>query len=152
MHRGEWTSSGPTCEEDIQELIRRAPIELPRQYLNFLKESDGAGGDIPVQPWFIYFWKASLVHEQNEGYEVALNVPGFYAFATSGGGEMFAFDARKSKPWPIVIIPFIGMQAEEALPVAPDFASFRKMFGLSSEPELPEIRLDDAGHSIDGKV
>lgn len=152
MNKGEWNSSGPCSQGDVQKLIRRAPIELPTEYLDFLREADCAGAELPVQPWYIYFWKASEVDEQNIGYEVRLNVPGFYAFGTSGGGEMFAFDTRQSKPWPVVIIPFIVMQAEEAIVVASDFATLRAMFGLSDEPAVEEIRLDDTGHPLDNDV
>src|SRR4051794_8394425 len=110
MTKGKWYAPGPCSEREIRELVRCAPVELPAEYLGFLSETNGAGGDLPVQPWWIVFWTAADVNENNIGYEVVLNVPGFYAFAASGGGEMFAFDARRTKPWPVVMIPFIGMQ------------------------------------------
>jgi len=148
MQQGEWYSAESCGDAAIEELVRSAP-DLPAEYLAYLRESDGGGGDIPVQPWGINFWKANKVPAKNLGYEVALNVPGFYAFGTSGGGEMFAFDMRSAKPWPVVIIPFIGMEAEATIVVAPDFASFRQMFGKTDELPADEIRLDDTGHPLD---
>src|SRR5882724_10589519 len=103
-HQGQWKSASPCSEEELEELWKAARIELPEDYLAYLRESDGGGGDIPVQPWLVWFWKVSEVGLNNEGYEVAMNVPGFYAFGTSGGGEMFAFDTRNGTPWPIVVI------------------------------------------------
>jgi hypothetical protein len=149
MQQGIWHSASPGDDRELDELVRRAPIELPAEYLAYLRKSDGGGGDIPDQPWVFFFWKANEVHSSNDGYEVGRNVPGFYAFGTSGGGEMFAFDARQRKPWPIVVVPFIPMDAKEAIQIAPDFASFRKMFGLCNGEPVNEIRLDDRGHPVD---
>jgi hypothetical protein len=149
MQQGQWDSAKHCSDEDFEKLVRFAPIDLPPEYLAYLRVSDGGGGDIPVQPWGIYFWQANEVHSNNEGYEVALNVPGFYAFGTSGGGEMFAFDTRRGKPWPVVIIPFIPMDADEALQIASDFTSFQKMFGFCNDESIDEMRLDGWGHPID---
>jgi hypothetical protein len=142
MRRGIWDSAPPGDELELVELVRRAPIELPAEYLAYLLESDGGGGDIPVQPWCMFFWKSNEVHLNNERYEVPRNAPGFYGFGTNGGGEMFAFDARQAKPCQVVILPFIPMDAKEAIQVAPDFASFRKMFGFSDDESIGETPLD----------
>jgi hypothetical protein len=149
MHKGQWDLGSRCREEEIQKFLASAPIDLPGEYLAHLRESDGGGGDIPVQPWLVYFWKVNEILANNEGYKVALNVPGFFAFGTSGGGEMFAFDARQTRPWPIVIIPFIPMDANEAICLAPDFASFQKIFGYSVDDPVDEIRLNGWGHPID---
>lgn len=56
----------------------------------------------------------------NKGYEVAEYAPGFLGFASSGGGEMLAFDKDNK----IFSIPFIGMSPKEALPVAKNWEEF----------------------------
>ena len=131
MQRSNWKSGSPCSALDLIQLTQYATIKLPSEYLAHLNGSDGGFGALPVQPWHIQFWEASEVQALNEGYEVSANIPGFYAFASSGGGEMFAFDSRGKEPWPIVIIPFIPMVVNEAISVAPDFAAFRRMLGVS---------------------
>jgi hypothetical protein len=80
-------------------------------------------------------WKAEELAEFNRDYQVPIYCPGFFGIGSSGGGEMFAFDMRESKPWPVVRIPFIGMGLNAALLIAPDFCSFVKMFGQKGNHE-----------------
>jgi hypothetical protein len=133
MQKGKWHKQTPCSEEELQALVGRATVQLPPEYVAYLRESNGGGGDIGVEPGWIEFWRAKEVPENNRGYEVQLAVPGFYAFGSDGDGEMFAFDTRAGKPWPIVMIPFIPMTADEAIKIAPDFATFRSYF---------QVRLD----------
>lgn len=149
MGKGEWHFKRPCSDEALRQLIYSAIVELPPEYLAYLRESNGGGGDISVEPGLLYLWEAEEVPRNNDGYEVHLNVPGFYAFGTSGGGEMFAFDARSSKPWPIVMIPFIPMCSDEAVQIAPDFATLRQHFGIPlEEPPDDGIQLDECGDPI----
>jgi len=112
-------------------------FELPSDYVDFFRFSNGGYGDIPVQPkYFDSLWTAEEFLECNRDYEVAKYCDGFFGIGssgTSGGGEMFAFDMRSKKPWPVVAVPFIGMEADAALPVASDFCSFVAMFGQKEE-------------------
>ena len=79
MHNGQWDSAPPCNEESLQELVRTAPIELPVEYISYLRESDGGGGDIAVQPGLIWLWQVGELRLNNEGYAVAANAPGFAA-------------------------------------------------------------------------
>ena len=65
----------------------------------------------------------------NLDYEVGRQAPGFVAFGSDGGPELLAFDARRGPPHPVVAMPFGDVAAEEARPVADDFASFLKAAG-----------------------
>ncbi len=149
MPKSEWHNEPPCSDEEIERLIRSVPVELPEEFLAYIRESIGGGGDIGVEPGLIYLWKAEEVPRNNHGYEVHLAVPGFYAFGSNGGGEMFAFDTRGERPWPVVMIPFIPMTAEEAVQVAPDFASFHNTFGVSLDEPPEEIRMDQWGQIIE---
>ena len=120
----------PASADAIAHLVGEIGFELPSDYLDFLRVSNGGCGDLPVQPWcFHSLWTAEELVSCNRDYEVAKCCPGFCGIGSSGGGEMFTFDMRGSKPWPIVVVPFIGMEPDAALPVAPDFHSFVQMFG-----------------------
>ena len=126
----------PASENVISSLSNRVGFELPSDYLEFLRFSNGGCGDLPVQPWcFDSLWTAEQLADSNRDCEVAEYCPGFFGIGTSGGGEMFAFDMREPQPWPVVIVPFIGMEPEAALLVASDFLSFVAMFGQKGNHE-----------------
>jgi hypothetical protein len=125
-----WMPAGPASENAIASLVRDLGFDLPADYLEFLRFSNGGCGDIPVQPWcFDSLWTAEELIGCNRDYEVARYCPGFFGIGSSGGGEMFAFDMRGPQPWPVVVVPFIGMETDSALLVAPDLRSFVSMFG-----------------------
>ena len=125
-----WTPAPPASESDLSVLIQSVGFELPSDYLDFLRFSDGGYGSIPVDPWcFDSLWKATELAEFNRNYQIPIYCPGFFGIGSTGGGDMFAFDMRGEQPWPVVSIPCIGMEAAAALPVAPDFRSFVAMFG-----------------------
>jgi hypothetical protein len=129
-----WHPAAPASENAIANLIGKVGFELPSDYLEFLRFSNGGYGEIPVQPWcFDNLWTAEELLEYNRDYEVAKYCDRFFGIGSSGGGEMFAFDMRSKKPWPVVAVPFIGMEADAALPVASDFCSFVAMFGQKEE-------------------
>jgi SMI1 / KNR4 family (SUKH-1) len=125
-----WMQALPASEEAIAELQRQVGFDLPEDYLDFLGFSNGGCGDLPVNPWcFDSLWTAEDMIECNRDYQVSIYCPGFFGIGSSGGGEMFAFDVRRAQPWPVVIVPFIGMEPKAAIIVAKDFHSFVAMFG-----------------------
>src|SRR5688572_4164557 len=79
--------------------------------------------ELDAQPWLCDFWPMTQVEMRNEEYEVPRNAPGYIGFATSGGGEMFAFSPSGA----IVCLAFIGMSPREELAVAPSWNAFRGM-------------------------
>ena len=132
-----WMPASPASENVIATLSGQIGFELPSDYLVFLRFSNGGSGDIPVQPWcFDGLWTAEELAGCNLDYQVAEYCPGFFGIGTSGGGEMFAFDMRKPQPWPVVVVPFIGMEPDAALSVATDFCSFVEMFGQQRRDDV----------------
>ena len=51
------------------------------------------------------------------------SAPGLFLFGSSGGGEAFAFDTRTVPP-SIVAVPFIVLDLEDAIAIAPNFNAF----------------------------
>lgn len=98
-----------------------ADAPLPSAYLDYLRRIGGGEGDLDVAPGWIQFWPAERVVELNDAYEISRNLPGFFGFATSGGGELLAFDMREAGSPPVVMVPFISMDPEEAQTVAATF-------------------------------
>lgn len=55
-------------------------------------------------------------------YKMPEFVPGFFAFGDAGGGEFFAFDTRGPRPWPVVSIPYVPMEASSAWSITSTFS------------------------------
>jgi hypothetical protein len=128
-HPGAWVGAPPASESALQELAEAVTFKLPEAYVELLRASNGGDGFLPVQPYCLCLWPAEEVRRSHDGYEVSRDAPGLFAFATSGGGELLAFDLREGPPHPIVAIPCIGMALEHALPVAPDFDALIGLLG-----------------------
>lgn len=94
---------------------------LPHEYLAFLCRRNGGEGFVGEN--YLILWKAGELLELNEGYEAPKYAPDLFLFGSNGGGEAFAFDKRE-QPWPIVMVPFIGMQLNEAIPAGRTFSEF----------------------------
>ena len=124
-----WDREVPADPKAIQQLVAEALVDLPEEYLTLLQHSNGGEGELGVEPGWFQLWPNEKVIEYNNSYEVAENVPGFFGFGSSGGGELLAFDMRGGKPWKIVMIPFIVMQVEDAIVIADDFGTFVQSIG-----------------------
>ena len=125
-----WYREDPASPDDIEELVLKSGLQLPKDYIDFLKLSNGGEGELPVDPYWFQIWSADEVLEHNEGYQVKEYLPGFFAFGSNGGGELLAFDTRKEGAWPVYMVPFIPMDESGAQKVSPDFLSFAEMFGI----------------------
>jgi hypothetical protein len=130
MASGIWWPKEPAPRGAIETLRASAPIRLPRPYLRYLESSNGAEGDLGVQPGWIALWRAEDVLELNDGYKVQESLPGFFGFGSNGAGELFAFDVRGEMPYPIVMVPFIGMTLEDVVRIAASFDELVAQFGL----------------------
>lgn len=103
----------------LERNMTQPPFELSAYY--------AAGKPLVCQldetPYLCEFWPQSELLQYNEEYEVRIYAPGYFGFATSGGGEMFAF----SPDGTVVCLPFIGMEPKAARPLAPSWAVFEGM-------------------------
>jgi hypothetical protein len=95
---------------------------LPSDYLQHVREDDGAEGELDAEPGWISLWPAAEVARLNAGYELSRWLPGFLGFGSNGGGELFVFDMR-TLPWRVCMVPFIPLAESEAVEIAPDFAA-----------------------------
>jgi hypothetical protein len=103
---------------------------LPVAYLDQLAASNGREGDLGVEPGWIVIWPAEQVIHHNAHYSIQESLPGFFGFGSSGGGELLAFDMRGGEPCRVAIVPFIGMQVEDAIQIARSFEQLRAMIGV----------------------
>lgn len=79
--------------------------------------------ELEVSPYWCEFWPKDELDEYNRSYEVAEYAPDHFGFATSGGGEMFAFSPSRA----IVVLPFIGMESDQAKEIAPSWQQFKQL-------------------------
>ena len=59
----------------------------------------------------------------NRDYEVESYCPELLLFGSSGGGEAYAFDKR-SLPWRVVEVPFVGMDYSLCKEIGGSFSEF----------------------------
>lgn len=85
--------------------------------------------ELDVNPYRCEFWPQQELTECNRQYDVSRYAPGYFGFATSGGGEMFALSPSGA----VVCLPFVGMEPAAAYPVAPSWTAFVAM--LRADPE-----------------
>jgi hypothetical protein len=111
----------PTNRSAISKFEFESRVKLPDDFALFLQQMNG--GDGFIGDAYVILWPVQELLEKNQAYEVADSAPGLLLFGSDGGGEAFAFDTR-SLEMPIVAVPFIGMEMEAALPIAPNFNSF----------------------------
>jgi hypothetical protein len=96
---------------------------VPEQLAAYYKSGRPLVCEIDVQPWLCEFWPFDELTRYNDEYQVPEYAAGYFGFATSGGGEMYAFSPNGA----IVCLGFIGMSPKEELLVATSWASFERM-------------------------
>ena len=96
-------------------------MSLPADYLEFAELHGGKEQFIGEE--YLSLWEPDELAALNESYEVEKSAPGLLVFASNGGGEAYGFDTRRPT-WPVVMIPFIGMEWKVAIPVGNSFSDF----------------------------
>jgi len=96
-------------------------VPLPQDYVQFLRQMNGWEGFIGKN--YLRAWPVEDLIQSNKDYRVDEAAPGLFLFGSSGGGEAFAFDTRSAPP-PIVAVPFIVLNLEDAIVMAPNFTEF----------------------------
>ena len=130
-----WQREPPAEEHELQKLIEQCGIELPNAYLDLLRYSNGGEGELGIEPGWFQLWPVEEVIELNQSYEVQTNLPGFWGFGSNSGGELLAFDVRRSTPFKVFMIPLIPMDEKAAVKIADDFESFACAMGKRDDSE-----------------
>jgi hypothetical protein len=105
--------------------LRAKYVTLPDQYLEFLARTNGAEGELALEPGWVQVWPAEEALVASEEYEIPQYLPGYFAFGGNGGGELFVFPLSGASR-PIFMVPAVGMSREHLIEVATDFASFER--------------------------
>jgi hypothetical protein len=93
---------------------------VPNEIVEYYKANEPLVCELDESPYICEFWPFIELMQFNSDYEVQKYAPGYFAFGTSGGGEMFTY----SPSGKIVCLAFIGMSPDEELFVADTWRDF----------------------------
>ena len=96
---------------------------VPTELIDYYASGKSLVCELDANPFLCEFWPQGELDTYNLEYQVPEYAPGYFGFATNGGGEMFAVSPVGS----VVCLPFIGMEASAATTVAPSWAAFVDM-------------------------
>lgn len=103
--------TGGVFPGDLERLVSSLHAQLPADYLEFMRVSNGAEGPVGEDA-YVVLWPVEEIFELNETYRVDDFAPGLVLFGTDGGNTGFAFDRRAEDPQ-IVSVPLVGMSLGE---------------------------------------
>jgi len=131
----EWRAEAPASEAEIALLESNAKAELPREYLDLMRFTNGGEGPLALAPmWFqLYAVKDCIDLCLNQ--RVLEQFPTFMFFGSNGGLESIAFDLRVGPPWPIVMVDQVA-GPESAKEIAPNIGAFIESIGIEAEGQL----------------
>lgn len=112
-------------EEIVIEVEGKLNINFPKEYREFILESNGVAGGIGDNAYLI-IWPVQELVELNEEYGVKKFTPGLVYFGSDGGGIAYAFDTR-GMSIKFVEFPFDSIHIEEANVIAETFDDFLKV-------------------------
>lgn len=69
--------------------------------MRFMEACDHARGKIPYDTGYIEFFPLENVLSENRAHHLDESLPGFFAFGSDGGDELYVFDLRKEDGAPV---------------------------------------------------
>lgn len=111
--------SSPASKDDIKLFEKLSGFILPADYVDFLRKSNGGEGFIGENAYLI-LWPVEQLLEMNSAYQTQEYAPGLLLIGSDGGGEAIAFDTN-SPEFPVVSVPFVGMDRSLIRFVSPNF-------------------------------
>lgn len=101
-------------EAAIDQVRAYAELELPKEYLDFLRSSNGAEGQVG-RKGYVHLFAAEEIPKLDEGFGLREFLPGFLLVGSDGGGEAIAIDTRSNDPLTMeyVVVPFIGLDIDD---------------------------------------
>lgn len=125
---GYWIANPPATESDIEKLQAVIRFDLPPEYLDLLRESNGGEGPLALAPLWLQLWTVDEVVEFARWKLPAWRFPGHFFFAGNGAGESIAMRRVNDGQIEIVMIDTL-MGAESTQVIAGSFAEFLRAIG-----------------------
>ena len=98
-------------------------MKTPQELISYHSSGKPVNCKLDVEPYFCDFWPPQEIEALNLAYSVPTYLPGFFAFGTNGGCEMFAIAPDRS----VVTFPFVGMEPAVASRVAATWGNFEAL-------------------------
>ena len=96
-------------------------MNLPKGYIEYMESVPPMSGDTDFDMGVGYELEPlTAVERLNRDVGIEEFAPGFIAFATDGGNELFVFDASGK----VYLMPMVGMEPKVAVLLADSFAEF----------------------------
>lgn len=115
-------------EEVVQSAIASLPVELPGDYFDFMRRSNGAEGSLAGT--YLQLWPLETLVRRNALYAVDEFAPGLVLIGSDGGGTAYAL-MRTPEGVVFVEVPFIGMALDAVRVRGDSFAEFVEGIGRS---------------------
>jgi hypothetical protein len=96
-------------------------MKLPDDFVCYLQSGVPRCGELPDFPSWFEIWSEEEMEPWNKEYQVDQYAPGFFGFATNGGGEMYAFGPDGG----IYALPSVGMEPKVAKRLASSWTEFQ---------------------------
>jgi hypothetical protein len=126
----EFIANPPASPDSIARCQAALSFSLPGDYVRFLLRMNGGEGFVGEH--YLMVWRVEDLISSNKECKIDDSVAALFLFGSDGGGEAFAFDTRSDPPL-IVVVPFIGMDFENAKLIAPSFNSFLQFLYRSDD-------------------
>jgi len=96
-------------------------MKLPEEYIEYLQVGNPTFGftDLELGGYFD-LEPLDTLEKMNKDVEIGKYAPGFFAFASDGGGELLAFDNDGK----VYSVPLIGMDSKAAVLVANSWSEY----------------------------
>lgn len=121
-----WTKVPAVSEEAVNLLQAAIGVELPVEYLELLRFSNGGEGPLP-EPYSVFCLDQAEYASRPENVH---RYPGWFVFGGNGGIELFALDLTGTSSWPV--LAFDGIDPEGSVRrVADDFGKFLELVDAS---------------------
>jgi len=117
-----WIDKGPSKNGMPDDLLEAVPGGLPEDYLRFMAKRNGGDGFVGKN--YLVLWSLEELVPFNRECEVTTYAPGLFFIGSNGSGEGFGYDLRPSSTPSLVMLPFIGMDWKDALPVGSSMDEF----------------------------
>jgi hypothetical protein len=109
-----------------QKTLTLLPKDIPQSYIDFLKYSNGAEGEL-ANGSYVELWKAEELQDLNDEYKTKEFVPGLFFIGSDGGDEAIGIDLREdSKTFgQYYKVTFIPMSWEYAILLGPEITDIK---------------------------
>lgn len=105
----------------FQKILKAIPVDLPLEYVEFMREYNGGEGRIGQDGKYVRFWPLEELIEANEDYLVRDFAPGLFFIGSDGGDTALGIRLSAKS---FIEVPFIGMADDEAIDRATGFENF----------------------------